>query len=85
MSVLPLFSPSLRNFQDVDGCGTLSNISRYDGGAKKKKSPFMAKQTGFELLRLVLTNGEGALSTVRNGNVNPLKNRKKKSDYLVRP
>lgn len=45
----------------------------------------MAKQTGFELLRLVLTNGEGALSTVRKGNVNPLKNRKKKSDYLVRP
>lgn len=31
----------------------------------QKKKPFMAKQTGFELLRHVLTNEEGALSTVR--------------------
>ena len=46
-------------------------------GAQKK--PFMAKQTGFEQLRHVLTNGEGALSTVRNGNMNPLKDRKKKN------
>lgn len=77
VSVLLLFSLSPRNFRDVDGYGTLSNISRYDGGAKK--SPFMAKQTGFELLRLVLTNGEGALSTLRNGDVNPLKNTEKKN------
>lgn len=32
-----------------------------------QEKPFMAKQTGFELLRLVLTNEEGALSTVRKG------------------
>lgn len=51
----------------------------------QKKKPFIAKQTGLELLRLVLTNVQGALRTVRNGNVNPLKNRKQKSDYLVRP
>lgn len=58
----------------------------FQGMIEVQKKLFMAKQTGFELLRLVLTNGEGALSTVRNGNVNPLKNsKKKKTDYLVRP
>lgn len=41
---------------------------------KKKKGTFKAKQTGFQLLGLLLTNGTGALSTVRDGNVNHLKN-----------
>lgn len=37
----------------------------FQGMIEVQKKLFMAKQTGFELLRLVLTNGEGALSTVR--------------------
>lgn len=51
-----------------------------DVGVKK---PLLLQSKCFQLLRLVLTNGTGALSTVRHGNVKPLKNRRKKKKLAL--